>query len=71
MASTAWWRGLLARGSVMGVIAASLLFGFLRSGGINMEMVAGVPTALVMVIQGLIVITLAGASFWPDRRAAR
>jgi ABC-type uncharacterized transport system permease subunit len=63
--------GLLARGSVLGVIAASLLFGFLRSGGINMEMVAGVPTALVMVIQGLIVITLAGASFWLDRRAAR
>jgi len=60
--------GLLARGSVGGVIAASLLFGFLRSGGINMEMVAAVPTALVMVIQGLIVIMLAGASFWLDRR---
>lgn len=54
--------GLLSRGSVMGVIAASLLFGFMRSGGINMEMVAAVPTALVVVIQGLIVITLAGAS---------
>jgi len=63
--------GLLARGSVGGVIAASLLFGFLRSGGINMEMVAGVPTALVMVIQGLIVIMLAGASFWLDKRPAR
>jgi ABC-type uncharacterized transport system permease subunit len=34
-------------------------------------MVAGVPTALVMVIQGLIVITLAGSSFWLDRRASR
>ena len=33
--------GLLARGSVTGVLAAALLFGFLRSGGINMEMVAG------------------------------
>jgi ABC-type uncharacterized transport system permease subunit len=63
--------GLLARGSVAGVIAASLLFGFLRSGGINMEMVAGVPTALVMVIQGLIVITLAGSSFWLDQKIAR
>jgi general nucleoside transport system permease protein len=61
--------GLLARGSVVGVIAAALLFGFLRSGGINMEMVAGVPTALVMVIQGLIVVTLAGASFFIGRRA--
>jgi simple sugar transport system permease protein len=55
--------GLLARGSIVGVIAAALLFGFLRSGGINMEMVAAVPTALVMVIQGLIVVTLAGAAF--------
>lgn len=54
--------GLLARGSVTGVVAASLLFGFMRSGGINMEMVAAVPTALVVVIQGLIVITLAGAT---------
>jgi general nucleoside transport system permease protein len=63
--------GLLARGSVGGVIAASLLFGFLRSGGINMEMVAGVPTALVMVIQGLIVIMLAGASYWLDKRTAK
>ena len=47
--------GLLARGSVTGVVAAALLFGFMRSGGINMEMVAEVPTALVVVIQGLIV----------------
>jgi len=61
--------GLLARGSVLGVIAAALLFGFLRSGGINMEMVAGVPTALVMVIQGLIVVTLAGAAYFMGRRA--
>ena len=38
--------GLLSRGSVTGVIAASLLFGFMRSGGIGitMEMVAAVPT---------------------------
>jgi general nucleoside transport system permease protein len=61
--------GLLARGSVAGAIAAALLFGFLRSGGINMEMVAGVPTALVMVIQGLIVVTLAGAAYFIGRRS--
>jgi simple sugar transport system permease protein len=62
--------GLLARGSVTGVIAASLLFGFLRSGGINMEMVAGVPTALVVVIQGLIIVTLAGAALAIDGKKA-
>jgi simple sugar transport system permease protein len=59
--------GLLARGSVTGVVAASLLFGFMRSGGINMEMVAAVPTALVVVIQGLIVITLAGATLFIEK----
>lgn len=60
--------GLLARGSVTGAIAAALLFGFLRSGGINMEMVAHVPAALVLVIQGLIVVTLAGAAFFLEWR---
>jgi general nucleoside transport system permease protein len=59
--------GLLARGSITGVAAAALLFGFMRSGGINMEMVAAVPTALVVVIQGLIVITLAGAALFIER----
>ncbi|MGA7800989.1 MAG: ABC transporter permease [Gammaproteobacteria bacterium] len=62
--------GLLARGSVTGVVAGALLFGFMRSGGINMEMSASVPSALVVVIQGLIIVTLAGASFWIDRRGA-
>ena len=60
--------GLLARGSTLGVVAGALLFGFLRSGGINMEMVAQVPSAIVMVIQGLIVVTLAALSFWLERR---
>jgi general nucleoside transport system permease protein len=59
--------GLLARGSVPGVIASAVLFGFLRSGGINMELSAGVPSALVLVIQGLIIVTLAGAGFWLER----
>jgi len=60
--------GLLARGSIAGVIAAALIFGFLRSGGISMEMQAGVPSALVLVIQGVIILLLAGAAFWIDRR---
>jgi len=60
--------GLLARGSVKGVIASALLFGFLRSGGITMEMVAGVPSAIVLIIQGLIILTLAGAAFWLERQ---
>ena len=60
--------GLLARGSVTGVIASALLFGFLRSGGISMELQAGVPSAVVRIIQGIIVVALAGAVYWIDRR---
>ncbi len=60
--------GLLARGSIPGVVAAALLFGVLRSGGISMEMQAGVSSALVLVIQGVIILLLAGAAFWIDRR---
>ncbi|MGZ9810884.1 ABC transporter permease [Pseudoroseicyclus sp. H15] len=60
--------GLLARGRVSGVILGALLFGFLRSGGIMMEMVASVPTALVQIVQGLIVVFVAGAAFWLEGR---
>ena len=63
--------GLLTRGSVVGVVAAALLFGFLRSAGISMEMGAGVPTALVQILQGLIILSVAGAAFWLDRRAGQ
>jgi simple sugar transport system permease protein len=60
--------GLLARRSIVGVIAGALLFGFLRSGGINMEMVASVPTALVTVIQGLIILMVAGVAFMTEKK---
>lgn len=62
--------GLLARGSVTGVFAAALLFGLLRSGGINMEMVASVPSALVLVVQGIVIVALAGGSLWLERTGA-
>ena len=61
--------GLLARGSVVGVLAGAVLFGFIRSGGINMEMVASVPSSLVLVIQGVIIVALAGAARWMTRKA--
>ncbi len=61
--------GLLARGSVIGVFAGALLFGFMRSAGITMEMLAGIPSALVDVVQGVIVVAIAGAAFWVLRRS--
>ncbi len=60
--------GLLARRSIVGVMAGAVLFGFLRSGGINMEMVASVPTALVTVIQGLIILMVAGVAFMTEKK---
>lgn len=56
--------GLLARGSSIGVILGALFFGFLRSGGINMEMMAQVPSAVVVIIQGLVIIAIAASGYW-------
>lgn len=63
--------GLLARGSVPGVIAGALLFGFMRSGGISMEMIATVPSSLVGIIQGMIVLMIAGAAYYLDKRGTK
>lgn len=51
--------GLLARNSPLAVLAYALLFGFLRSGGISMEISGGVPSAVVVLMQGTIVILVA------------
>ena len=63
--------GLLSRGSAAGVVLGGLFFGFLRSGGINMEMVAKVPSAVVVIIQGLVIIAIAASAFWPTAREKR
>jgi general nucleoside transport system permease protein len=61
--------GLLARGSAWQVLAFALLFGALRSGGLSMEMSAQVPSAVVVVCQGLIVVATAAAAALSRRRA--
>ena len=61
--------GLLARGSAPAVIVFALLFGFLRSGGIGMEIAAGVPSAVVLTMQGLIILAVAGVEFLRLRQA--
>lgn len=68
--------GLLARGSMTAVAAVSLLFGFLVSGGINLQLAAGVPSSTVTVVQSVLIILIAGAAWWtstarPVRPAAR
>jgi ABC-type uncharacterized transport system permease subunit len=63
--------GLLSRGSAAGVVVGSLLFGFLRSGSIAMEISAHVPAAVMLICQGLIVIAVAGSTWILDRKAGR
>jgi ABC-type uncharacterized transport system permease subunit len=63
--------GLLSRGSATGVVICALFFAFLRSGGISMEIMAGVPSAIVLICQGLIVIAIAGSSAWLDHNAKK
>lgn len=50
---------LLGRGTPVGVVLAALLFGALHAGGTNMEAATQVPSDVVQVIQGLIVLFVA------------
>jgi simple sugar transport system permease protein len=60
--------GLLARGSATAVVLFALLFGCLRSGGMSMEMSAQVPSAIVVVCQGVMVVAIATATAMSRRQ---
>lgn len=47
---------LLGRNGPIGIFLAALLFGMLRSGGNLMQMLNGVPVAIIYVIQALVII---------------
>lgn len=53
--------GLLARGSPIAVIPYALFFGFLRSAGISLEIMARVPSSVVVLLQGVIVVLVAAS----------
>jgi general nucleoside transport system permease protein len=50
---------LLGNSSPLGVVLASLLFGFLRGGAVHMESVAGTPVEIIRIIQGLVIVFVA------------
>lgn len=50
---------LLASGNPFGVIVGAILFGALRVGAMNMQTKAGVPTEIISVIQGTLVVLIA------------
>jgi simple sugar transport system permease protein len=50
---------LLGNSHPVGVVLASLLFGFLRGGAARMQSIAGVPVEIIRIIQGLVIIFVA------------
>ncbi len=50
---------LLGNSHPVGVVLASLLFGFMRGGAARMQSVAGVPVELIRVIQGMAIVFVA------------
>jgi len=50
---------LLGNSHPLGVVLASLLFGFLRGGAARMQSVVGVPNEIIRIIQGLIIVFVA------------
>lgn len=50
---------LLGNSHPLGIVLASLLFGFLRGGAARMQSVAGVPVEIIRIIQGMVIIFVA------------
>jgi simple sugar transport system permease protein len=50
---------LLGNSHPLGVVLASLLFGFMRGGAARMQSVAGIPVELIRIIQGLVIVFIA------------
>ncbi len=50
---------LLGNSHPVGVVLASLLFGFLRGGAARMQSIAGVPVEIIRIVQALVIIFVA------------
>ena len=50
---------LLGNSHPIGVVLASLLFGFLRGGAARMQSVAGVPVEIIRIVQAMVIIFIA------------
>ncbi|MFI2104676.1 hypothetical protein ACH436_15370 [Isoptericola sp. NPDC019693] len=61
--------GLLARGSCTAAVAVATALGFLVSGGINLQLAAGVPASLTQVAESLVILGVAGTAVWAVRPA--
>lgn len=59
---------LLGNNSPFGIAVSGILFGMLRSGSNKMQMLAGVPSAVIYMIQGLIILFIVGREFFKWKR---
>ena len=50
---------VLGQYSALGVLLSSILFGALRTGSLYMEMFVGIPTEIISVLQGVIIVVIA------------
>src|SRR5690606_33623846 len=50
---------LLGKSHPAGVVAAALLFGFLRSGATRMQSAAGIPIDIITIVQALVIVFVA------------
>jgi ABC-type uncharacterized transport system permease subunit len=63
--------GLLARGSFSAAVGIATVLGFLTSGGINLQLAAGVPASITQILESLIIVGVAGTAIWAVRRTPR
>jgi ABC-type uncharacterized transport system permease subunit len=70
--------GLVGRNNPFGVVLAALLFGTLRSGSTAMQSQAGTSKEMVLVLQGLVILSFAAVAasgraqaWWAKRRGTR
>jgi simple sugar transport system permease protein len=61
---------LLGANNPIGIAVSSILFGTLRSGANKMQMLTNVPTAVIYMIQGMIIIFVVGRELfnWNKKR---
>ena len=50
---------LLGKSHPLGVVLASLLWGFLRAGATRMQSAAGIPIDIVQIVQGMVIVFVA------------
>ena len=55
--------GLVGRNNPIGVIAAGLLFGVLKSGASQMQITAGISKDIVLVLQGIVILAVAASAY--------